>query len=550
MRQQPATPSVQRLSDAEIRAVLYFAVGVTSESGEKSYRLVVAGDRASTPAIEPADNSGYSIGTLQTDLGQHYQPRNPRGENVPRDLVDAYQTWARANRREWVLDDAQRAETIADLGRQGNDIRNDGGRPLDAVIQRRLDAFLASDDGIGWVHGRDVAQVDKLMRNAMPALTGSGLYATASPDDQMRLVAIVGKVYNQNEARAGTILRDLRDGRYADVDAISTAVDRLVARSNDYFEGGRDKALRGAEVAVALRGVSADSPLRPAWASVLANPVVNPTQLDGQPATPDLPHHYPTIRNLFVQYDKALPFIAALDRGSAYAATRADAQHPERFTGRGLVASGDELIVWDTTGRGHGRIGGEWQHIDRDSLTRAAPSRGVIDVGIDDGHSPSTRIRVDPQAPPRRRAGRGDDAPGAGEAVRRPQATTDPLHRQAEDAVRRLDAEVGRPFDRHSACMAASLACLARESGFERIDHVVVNVATASLQKGENVFVVQGGLTEPTNRVAYMKTHDALAMPAEHSLDRLSQLASQRTLDVPTHQAEAQAQQPAHRHSM
>jgi hypothetical protein len=34
--------------------------------------LAVAGDRASTSLLEPADNSGYSIGTIQTDLGQHY----------------------------------------------------------------------------------------------------------------------------------------------------------------------------------------------------------------------------------------------------------------------------------------------------------------------------------------------------------------------------------------------------------------------------------------------------------------------------------------------
>ena len=54
-REQPqANPT---LSDAELRAAIYFAVGVTSESGNRAYRLVVAGDRASTPRLEPADNS-------------------------------------------------------------------------------------------------------------------------------------------------------------------------------------------------------------------------------------------------------------------------------------------------------------------------------------------------------------------------------------------------------------------------------------------------------------------------------------------------------------
>jgi hypothetical protein len=78
------------LTDQELRATLYFAVGVTSESGYSAFRLVVAGDNPRTPAIEPADNSGYTIGTIQTDLGQHYQPGLAGGENVPRDLVEAY----------------------------------------------------------------------------------------------------------------------------------------------------------------------------------------------------------------------------------------------------------------------------------------------------------------------------------------------------------------------------------------------------------------------------------------------------------------------------
>ncbi|WP_349656918.1 hypothetical protein [Xanthomonas sp. 10-10] len=51
------------LTDQVLRAILYFAVGVTSESRYDAYRLVVAGNKALTPTLEPADKSGYSIGT-------------------------------------------------------------------------------------------------------------------------------------------------------------------------------------------------------------------------------------------------------------------------------------------------------------------------------------------------------------------------------------------------------------------------------------------------------------------------------------------------------
>lgn len=112
----------------------------------------------------------------------------------------------------------------------------------------------------------------------------------------------------------------------------------------------------------------------------------------------------------------------------------------------------------------------------------------------------------------------------------RPEGVGTPLLRQSQEAVRRLDDSLGRTYDDASDRMAASLAHLAGANGFARIDHVVLNSATPSLQKGENVFVVQGGLTDVTNRVAYMKTQEAVSTPAELSLGRLAQLASEQAL--------------------
>ncbi|MCT8362708.1 hypothetical protein NLA05_20755 [Xanthomonas citri pv. anacardii] len=45
----------------------------------------------------------------------------------------------------------------------------------------------------------------------------------------------------------------------------------------------------------------------------------------------------------------------------------------------------------------------------------------------------------------------------------------DPLHQQAEDAVRRLERGLGRDYDDNSARLAASSASLARENGLSRI---------------------------------------------------------------------------------
>ena len=97
----------------------------------------------------------------------------------------------------------------------------------------------------------------------------------------------------------------------------------------------------------------------------------------------------------------------------------------------------------------------------------------------------------------------------------------DRLHKQAEHAVRQLDIGLGRDYDQHSACMAASVACLARVNGLSRIDHVVLSEARGELRKGENLFVVQGGLSDPAHYRAHMKTQDAIDTPVERSLAQL-----------------------------
>ena len=52
-----------------------------------------------------------------------------------------------------------------------------------------------------------------------------------------------------------------------------------------------------------------------AWEHVRDNALTNPTRLGEQAAYPSLQHEYATVRNLFVHYDRAVPFIGALDTG-------------------------------------------------------------------------------------------------------------------------------------------------------------------------------------------------------------------------------------------
>jgi peptidoglycan hydrolase-like protein with peptidoglycan-binding domain len=118
-------------------------------------------------------------------------------------------------------------------------------------------------------------------------------------------------------------------------------------------------------------------------------------------------------------------------------------------------------------------------------------------------------------------------------------STDDPLHRQAEDAVRRLEQSLGRDYDGNSERLAASAACLAKENGLSRVDHVVLSQDTGTVRQGENLFVVQGELNNPAHLRAHMRTDEALAKPVEQSLAQLQTLN-----DTQSHQQAPQVGQP------
>ena len=172
------------LTDNELRAIAYYAVGVSSEGGDRAHQLSVAGnhvhEKDGTVLLEPIGNSGYSVGEMQTDLGQHHDDATA--------LVNAYQDWAKAHHPAaeagWVLSDAERARQTALLQRDGHHIRDanydadrhayhgaanipasiypKAGPDIDPTFKSHLDTFLATDDGMSAVNRLDAKQIDGL----------------------------------------------------------------------------------------------------------------------------------------------------------------------------------------------------------------------------------------------------------------------------------------------------------------------------------------------------------------------------------------------------
>ncbi|RDZ28826.1 XVIPCD domain-containing protein [Lysobacter silvisoli] len=522
-----AAATTRQLTDAELRAVAYFAIGVGSEGSvggrDVSTRLSFAGNRDSeTGRMSPVGNSGYSIGTLQTDLGQH-------PEVIP-SLLDAYQAWAATQPAGTALTAAERRQTAADLARDGNTIDDQNGRPMDARIERNLNTFLRSDAGVTYIHDRDAAQVDELMTGTLAQVRQTALYRNSTPDDQIRLAAMVAKVENQSGDRwAPGLLRDMNNGTHDSVADVNQAIGRMLRANGDYMETGRDATLAGAEVVIALRNADQRSPLHAAWQSVLADPTVNPSRLGQDTTRPNLPSEYNTIKELFLQKEQAPAFIDALDRGAGYAYGRPQREGNNRATA-GLYAQGDEFVLWNRDGPGRAYLDGQWSEVSRNDLSRVRNRDGTTDLNITRDGQSSQLLHVNPRAPGLR-AALDADTPVL------PDRAEHPLLQQARDQGRGLDGRLGAVDVDARACLDLNVACLAAQNRFDRIDHVMLGNARQGQEP--NVLVVQGELSDPARRIAAMPLGEALRGRSEDLQQRLDAAA--------TPPAETQEQQQTQR---
>lgn len=108
-----------------------------------------------------------------------------------------------------------------------------------------------------------------------------------------------------------------------------------------------------------------------------------------------------------------------------------------------------------------------------------------------------------------------------------------PLYQQCVAGVERLDAMAGKPWDTHSQCMAGSLTLLAASEGLQRVDQVLLCVATDSAPSGSRVFMVQGDADNPAHHRAGMDTALAVQTPFAQSVQQLQvleQLQSEQVL--------------------
>lgn len=390
----------------ELRAVAYFAVGVTSEGSnagrDVSYRLSFAGN-VRDGVMDPVGNSGYSFGTLQIDLGQH--------PDVARQMLDSYQRWAatQPDRAAVELTQANYDTTLEALQRTGRQMRAVGAHDID---RSNINRFFASDQGRAFVHGLDTQHVNGV--TAEDAIRGNGdsalerlrrtdAYRNASEEDQAKLAGMFMKLQNQaGDGQWPGIMRRVEAGTLTSPDDVKTAIDALLPNQRngdpDYIQSGADNTLRGVAVFNALRNASPDNPLSQAWTNVIANPLVGPVVAhQPNPANPDLGFQYDTVRSLFLSPEASQRFIHALDRGGTMSEG-----HPQPPNGRpqaGFYVSGNDFVHWNRDGHGMAYIAGQWSEIERSQITRTDRGNGVVDLNITRNGVAAPLLHIDPREP-------------------------------------------------------------------------------------------------------------------------------------------------------
>lgn len=213
-----------RNQDALAGAV-YFTVGRGTEGGHDSYKLSIAGvtHRTWGQTSAVAANSGYSIGTIQVDLGQ--RGTWPLGSTTHRALRPGETTYvdgiiaqasAYAHRNHLTFPE-DTSSLRADLLSHGDGARRRDGSHRSAIhfidpgVRDSINAWASSDDGKRWIHAHiDYPQIREATQTATNILDRSGSHI--SEDRRFEAVNIFAKTANQFPGTLGRLENVLRNG--------------------------------------------------------------------------------------------------------------------------------------------------------------------------------------------------------------------------------------------------------------------------------------------------------------------------------------------------
>lgn len=488
----------------------YFVVGRGTEGGPASYRLSIAGITAGTsdPNWGHADrikaNSGYSIGTIQVDLGQRGTwalgstdgAALKSGETTYVDaIIDQASAYAKAHALPFTDDHAQ---LRTDLLSHGNGKKDRGSLAfIDSDTRDSINAWASSEEGEKWIHKNiDYPQVKNATQAAMDMLDQ---YGKKVPEDhRLEAIAILAKTANQMPGALKTYEKALKDGGDYD-DLLATAND--THRRLDWYDGPKAAAL-------AKQYKQA--------------------------------HDDPTVA---AAIDRAHTKVGDANFNPLKSANDPDIEQALKAIGQGHRS---HHAVLHQGSHGHAVV----------ALQNELAKLGLTDshghqLKPDGDFGPSTHFAVETFQ--RKHGLEHDGKVGSNTAAALKQATLQqsaitamtldhpqhpgfPLFQQAVTGVGHIDQAQGRATDFLSYNLSGALALAARKEGLERIDQVILS------EDASRAFAVQGDMSSPLRRFASVDVVSGINTPLAQSSTDWSQF---QTPGMPNVQAPAPLMQSA-----
>ena len=378
------------LTQKEFETLAFWAVGLGSEGSmagaDRAHKLSVASHsvagKDNRGMMAPNGNSGYTIGTLQTDMGQH--------PNVATELVQRYQTWCTTQQRtDMRLTPEQERKTIADLQRGGSNLR---GKPdIEPSVKKGLEYFLQTTEGRQYIHQRDMTQVGVLTDKVFKPLQQYPAFVQRPMDEQVQIYTTVAKAYNQNPTQAKKLFEVFKENPKIGVSELQSKI------TEDSMVEGNKSAMKGADMFLALRQLPTQHPLRKAFDVVVANPLRDPTQLASDAAQPHLPHSYGAIKTLFMtsrldnKGNGALEMLNSISKGEPYKYGN------NRDVGLFANHKG-EFAMWNNDGEGSAFVNGQWRGFARAMVDRVPAAGKELDLVLNDKGQKQTLLHVEPTA--------------------------------------------------------------------------------------------------------------------------------------------------------
>ena len=463
----------------------YFVVGRGTEGGQSSYHLSIAGVTSGTsdPNWGKADkikaNSGYSLGTIQVDLGQRGTwalgatdgAALKQGETTYVDgIIEQASKYAKDHDLEFTQDHSQlRASLLTHgNGKQGRSSLVF----IDKDTRDSINAWASSEDGEKWVHKNiDYPQIRHATQTAISMLDKYG--KNIPEDHRLETVAILAKTVNQMPSQMPEFKTVLKNGgNYDDVLAKANEI----GSAYDYYDGPKAAALaeryknayKDPEKATALdhaHNKVGDANFDPSK-SATDSDIKEALKAIGQDGRAHTPGNHSSLHQ--GSHGEKVTALQTDLAKLGFTDAHGHALHPDGDFGPGTKAAVEKFQ------RAH--------HMTPDGV--AGPKTlDALQKAVD---SPQPNLA---------------DAshPGNG------------MYQQALDAVHRLDAQQGRAPDQRSDNLAAALAVAAHGNGMSRVDHVVLS------DDASRAYAVQGDINSLFKRYTDVNVAQSIGTPVAQS---------------------------------